>query len=117
MGRSTVTNDMKIQILQRINENREILLSEQSPKLPRMEQNLAWKDVWLFAKSIGAVFTDWKHLKKQWHNWKANSKKRSRKANQTGAGTKGLEVTQADQIIYDIIEGAANTTRAKVSYL
>ncbi len=105
---------MKMQILQKINENREILLSEQSPKLPRMEQNLAWKDIWVFAKSIGADFTDWQHLKKQWNNWKSNARRKSKKANKTGEGTKGLEFTKVDQLIFDITEGAANTSRAKV---
>ena len=79
-----------------------------------MDQNLAWLEIWKFAKSVGADIPDWKQMKKVWNSWKQNARKKKKMSEKTGQGAKGTEFTKIEQLIFDILGGTCNVSRAKV---
>ncbi len=109
-----VSEEVRLQILTKINDNREILYGETTPTNTTSMKHDCWNEVFEFCKKVGANYRDTTHLKEIIKRWKTAYHSKKKEASQTGKGGREAQMTSCDEMLHQIIYGSKEIETVEV---
>ncbi len=106
-----VPEDVKVKILSKLNDLRDILLGEATPQMSVARQMVVWEDFIQFCNDNGANYKDKSHFMRNWSNWKRGLEAKITEKNKTGGG-RGEDFTEAEELIYNINKSSTDFQNA-----
>ncbi len=101
-----VTEAIRLQILSRINDFREVVYGETTPANTMPMKYRAWSEVLDLCHKLGANYKDINHLKDIVKRWKSTYLKKKVESTKTGKGGDEVQMTACDNMIHQIIYGS-----------
>ncbi len=111
-----VTEDVRLQILTKINDHRDLLYGETTPTNTTAMKHQCWIEILELCHKLGAKYRDVPHLKELIKRWKTAYFSKKREANKTGKGGTDVQMTACDEMLHQIVYGSHEVDTVEVIF-